>query len=68
MAPTHPHGRAPPFRVRPHSRWLTLALVLTQFALAETWNWFDRSTPHLMIVAHMSFGIILGAIILLQIM
>ncbi len=43
--------------------WLTVALVLTQFALAETWGWFDRPARHLMIVAHMSFGIILSAVI-----
>ena len=47
--------------------WLTVALVLTQFALAETWGWFDRPTRHLMIVAHMSFGIILSAVILTRI-
>jgi cytochrome b561 len=47
--------------------WLTVALVLTLFALAETWGWFDRPTRHLMIVAHMSFGIILGATILIRI-
>ena len=43
--------------------WLTALLVLSQFALAETWEWFARPTRHLMIVAHMSFGIILSAVI-----
>jgi cytochrome b561 len=47
--------------------WLTVALVLTQFALAESWGWFDRPTRHLMIVAHMSFGIILSAVIVTRI-
>ena len=41
--------------------WLTLALVLTQFTLALTWGDFARPTRHLMVVAHMSFGILLGA-------
>lgn len=43
--------------------WLTALLVLSQFALAETWKWFARPTRHLMIVSHMSFGIILSAVI-----
>jgi len=43
--------------------WLTALLVLSQFALAETWEWFARPTRHLMIVSHMSFGIILSAVI-----
>ena len=43
--------------------WLTVALVLTQFALAETWSDFARPTRHTMIVAHMSFGILLTAVI-----
>jgi cytochrome b561 len=46
--------------------WLTVALVLTQFALGETWSWFERPTRHLMIVAHMSFGIILTAVIVIR--
>jgi cytochrome b561 len=43
--------------------WLTAALVLVQFALAETWGWFDRPVRHVMVVAHMSAGIILAAVI-----
>lgn len=43
--------------------WLTVALVLTQFVLAESWGWFDRPTRHLMIVAHMSLGIILAVVV-----
>jgi cytochrome b561 len=46
--------------------WLTVLLVLSQFALAETWEWFARPTRHLMIVAHMSFGIILSAVIVIR--
>jgi cytochrome b561 len=47
--------------------WLTVLLVLSQFALAETWSWFARPTRHLMIVTHMSFGIILSAVIVVRI-
>jgi cytochrome b561 len=47
--------------------WLTMALVLTQFTLAETWGWYARPTRHLMIVAHMSFGIMLSAVIVIRI-
>jgi cytochrome b561 len=47
--------------------WLTVLLVLAQFALAETWSWFPRPTRHLMIVTHMSFGIILTAVIAIRI-
>ncbi|MFC5547595.1 cytochrome b [Massilia aerilata] len=46
--------------------WLTVLLVLSQFALALTWEWFARPTRHLMIVAHMSFGIILAAVIVVR--
>lgn len=47
--------------------WLTAALVIIQFVLALTWGYFPRSTRHLMIVTHMSFGIILTAVIILRI-
>jgi cytochrome b561 len=47
--------------------WLTVLLVVSQFALAETWKWFARPTRHLLIVAHMSFGIILAAVIVIRI-
>ncbi|MBS0410364.1 MAG: cytochrome b [Proteobacteria bacterium] len=43
--------------------WVTALLVLTQFALAELWEFFPRPDRHLMIVAHMSFGIVLGALV-----
>ncbi|MBV8912933.1 MAG: cytochrome b [Acetobacteraceae bacterium] len=47
--------------------WLTVALVLAQFVLAETWGWYARPTRHLMIVAHMSFGIMLSAVVAVRI-
>ena len=54
-----------PFAITLH--WLTVALVLTQFGLAETWDWFAKPTHHLMVVAHMSFGIILTVVIVTRI-
>jgi len=47
--------------------WLTVLLVLTQFVLAETWSWYARPTRHVMVIAHMSFGIILTAVIVVRI-
>jgi cytochrome b561 len=44
--------------------WLTAALVLAQFALAELWGYAARPTRHLMITAHMSFGIVLATVLL----
>lgn len=46
--------------------WLTAALVLAEFVLAETWSWYARPTRHVMIVAHMSFGILLTAVIVVR--
>ncbi|MDB5708625.1 MAG: cytochrome [Sphingomonas bacterium] len=47
--------------------WATAALVLVQFALSQTWGWFARPTHHVMVVAHMSFGIILTLVIVVRI-
>jgi cytochrome b561 len=43
--------------------WATALLVLLQFLLSQTWGLFGRPTHHLMVVAHMSFGIILSIVI-----
>jgi cytochrome b561 len=48
--------------------WLTALLVVIQFALGQTWGWFPRPTRHLMIATHMSFGIILTAVLLTRLM
>lgn len=48
--------------------WLTALLVVLQFALGQTWDWFPRPTRHLMIVTHMSFGIILTLVILARVL
>jgi cytochrome b561 len=47
--------------------WSTVALVLVQFGLAESWGWFDRPAHHVMVVAHMSFGILLSAVVVVRI-
>ena len=47
--------------------WATVLLVLANFALAETWEAFARPTRHLMIATHMSFGILLGAVVIARI-
>ena len=47
--------------------WLTALLVLTQFGLAELWGFWPRPTRHLMIVAHMSFGILLTLVLAVRI-
>lgn len=47
--------------------WLTVALVLIQFGLAELWGYFPRAPRHLMIVAHMSFGILLTLVVVARI-
>jgi cytochrome b561 len=48
--------------------WLTALLVMVQFALGQTWGWFPRSTRHLMIATHMSFGIILTLVVLARVL
>lgn len=46
--------------------WATALLVVVQFLLAEFWGFFPRPTRHLMIVSHMSFGLILAAVLVLR--
>ena len=47
--------------------WATAVLVVLQFILAVTWDFADRPVRHLMIVAHMSFGILLSAVLIVRI-
>jgi cytochrome b561 len=47
--------------------WLTVLLVLTQFGLAELWSYVPPAARHTMIVAHMSFGILLTLVLILRI-
>ena len=46
--------------------WLTAFLVAANFLLAEFWGFFPKPDRHLMIVTHMSFGLLLTAIFLLR--
>lgn len=43
--------------------WLTALLVVTQFAVAETWDWFAHDTRETMQSTHVSFGILLTVVI-----
>ncbi|HET7886281.1 MAG TPA: cytochrome b/b6 domain-containing protein [Bradyrhizobium sp.] len=47
--------------------WVTAFLVVTQFLLAEFWGFVAHSLHSSMIVAHMSFGILLTAVVLIRI-
>jgi cytochrome b561 len=54
-------------RVAMSLHWATVTLVLANFALGETWGWFARPTRHLMVLTHMSFGILLAAAVIARI-
>ena len=43
--------------------WSTAILVVLQMALAQLWGLWGRPAHHVMVIAHMSFGIVLAAII-----
>ncbi len=47
--------------------WTTALLVVVQFALAETWDYFARPTQHTMQSLHVSLGVLLTAVILVRI-
>src|SRR5206468_3274186 len=47
--------------------WITVALVLFNFASGELWGLFARPTRHMLVVGHMSLGIVLGVVVLLRI-
>jgi cytochrome b561 len=47
--------------------WLTALLVLTQFGLGEFWGFAPRPIRHLMIVGHMSLGILLTLVLIVRI-
>lgn len=47
--------------------WLTAGLVLAQFGLGEIWGFAPRPTRHLLIVAHLSFGILLTVVLIVRI-
>ena len=47
--------------------WATAALVIANFALAQTWDWFAKPTRGLMEDTHMSFGVLLTAVIIARV-
>jgi cytochrome b561 len=42
---------------------VTAGLILIQFGLAETWDFFEKPTQHLLVARHQSFGLLLVAVI-----
>ena len=47
--------------------WATAVLVVIQFALAETWDWFSKDTRETMQSIHVSFGMLLAAVVVTRI-
>ncbi|WP_231874961.1 cytochrome b [Acetobacter cerevisiae] len=47
--------------------WATVFLVLFQFALGESWGWPAKPVHHLMVIAHLTAGILLTAIMAFRI-
>ena len=48
--------------------WLTALLVVTQFALAETWDWFSRDTRENLQSVHISLGVLLTIVVVARIL
>jgi cytochrome b561 len=44
--------------------WATALLVVANFALAETWDYFAKSSQDSMQALHMSFGVLLAMVVL----
>jgi cytochrome b561 len=47
--------------------WATALLVVLNFVLAQTWDWFSKPTTELMEDTHMSFGVLLTGVIVVRI-
>ena len=47
--------------------WLTVALVLEQFLIAQVWRSFDRPIRQTLLTTHTSLGIVLAAVIIARI-
>jgi len=47
--------------------WATVFLVLANFVLSLIWGGFARPTRHLMVVTHMSFGILILLVVIARI-
>ena len=48
--------------------WLTALLVVTQFVLAETWDWFSNDTREELQSVHISFGVLLTIVVVARIL
>ncbi|HUP67009.1 MAG TPA: cytochrome b/b6 domain-containing protein [Sphingomicrobium sp.] len=48
--------------------WATAALVVANFVLAQTWDWFAKPTRELMEDTHMSFGVLLAAVVIARLL
>ena len=46
--------------------WATAALVIANFALSQLWDWFAKPTKGLLEDTHMSFGVLLAAVIVVR--
>lgn len=46
--------------------WATAALVLFQFVSAETWDWLPKPTRQSIESLHISFGVVLTAVVVLR--
>ena len=46
--------------------WATAALVIANFALSQVWDWFAKPTKGLLEDTHMSFGVLLAAVIVVR--
>ncbi|MCX2566321.1 cytochrome b/b6 domain-containing protein [Acetobacter suratthaniensis] len=69
--PSHAMPNAHPTATRYDSpsiilHWLSAFLIVLQFVLGETWHWPPRPIHHLMVVAHLSIGVILSVLIPLR--
>ncbi len=47
--------------------WLTALLVIVQFAMAVTWDWFPRETRQSMESVHVSLGLLLTVVVVARI-
>src|ERR1700744_2996002 len=64
-APGDDHARYDGLSIALH--WATAALGFLQFGLAETWDFFPKVDRDLLIIGHLSFGLMLAAVIVLRI-
>jgi cytochrome b561 len=48
--------------------WATAFLVIANFTLAQTWDWFAKPARELMEDTHMSFGVLLTAVIVARLL